>query len=429
LISERVISTAIGALNRRQLTLKPCSIETLPSPDASKRYVLYVHVPFCEHLCTRCSRNRFVQREDRARQYFRRLREEMYLIADLGYDFVALDVGGGTSPTLLADLAETIDVARRLFPGIRKVSVETSPDHLGDELVDALGRRTDRIACSVESFDNDILRAVDRCGTWGEHTNVLNRLAEMVGRVPSFGVNMIFNFPSQTEELLRRDIETVMQIAPDSATFYPFMSSNLAPMQADGEFDAVDRDREAHYYHLVSSTLSPALQPVSAWTFAHEAGVVSSEQITDSLEYVGVGSGAVSFLDGTLYGNTISLAEYGHRIDHGQMAVVKKSDRYNLFERMRYSFVMDLFGLRLDKARFRKDFGVPVELALPAEIGFLAAVGGIADNTSESITLTDHGRYLVLVMMRETLTSGNDARDQARAPVPLGERAELHPSD
>lgn len=425
MISERVVSTAIGALSGRQLTLKPCSIDALPAPQGPNRYVLYVHVPFCEHMCTKCSRNRFVQREDRAREYFRRLREEMYLVADLGYDFVALDVGGGTSPILLGDLAETIDVARRLFPSVGRVSVEASPDHLGDELVKTLDGRADRLSCSVESFDPALLREVDRCGTWGERVNVLDRLSETVGRVPSFGVNMVFNFPSQTEELLLHDVETMMGIAPDFATFYPLMSSNLAPNQSEGQTDTIDYDREAHFYHLISSALSPAMQPVSAWTFARDRQTAADEQITDCFEYVGVGSGAVSFLDGTLYGNTISLAEYGHRIDHGQMAVVKKSDRHNRSARMRYRFVMDLFSLRLDKARFREDFGLPVEMALPAEIAFLAAVGGIATNTAEEITLSDHGRYLLLVMMRETLTSGNDARDQARAPVPLGERANL----
>ena len=428
MISERVISTALGVLNHRHLAFKPCSIDALPFPQNQQEYVLYVHVPFCEHLCTRCSRNRFVQREDRAREYFRRLREEMYLVADLGYDFVSLDVGGGTSQILLGELVQTIEVARRLFPGIRNVSVEASPDHLGDEIVEALSGHVDRLSCSVESFDREILRQVDRCGTWGMSVNVLDRLAETVGRFPSFGINMVFNFPNQTEELLLRDVDMVKQIGPDSATFYPLMSSNLAPAQLDDESDSIDYDREASYYHLITSTLADELEPVSAWTYAQRARG-STEQCSDCLEYVGMGSGAVSFLDGKLYGNTVSLAEYGHRIDHGQMAVVKCSERYNLFARMRYRFVMDLFGLRLNKARFREDFGVPVEMALPAEIAFLSAVGGIAKNTAEEITLTDHGRYLVLVMMRETLTSGNDARDQARAPVPLGERMRLLHSD
>jgi hypothetical protein len=130
-----------------------------------------------------------------------------------------------------------------------------------------------------------------------------------------------------------------------------------------------------------------------------------------------------------MYGNTFSLGEYGRRIEAGKMAVVKRGKRYGFWAQMRYRFVTDLFGLRLDKRSFRRDFGVPVEVGLFGEIAFLGAVGAIASNTSEEITLTPKGRYLLLVMMRETLAASNDARDQARADLPLEERILLLEGD
>ena len=96
---------------------------------------------------------------------------------------------------------------------------------------------------------------------------------------------------------------------------------------------------------------------------------------------------------------------------------------------MRYRFVTDLFGLRLDKRRFAADFGVPVEIGLPAEMTFMAAVGAFATNTPAEATLTEKGRYLLLAMMRETLATSNDARDQARAELPLEERVLLLEGD
>jgi coproporphyrinogen III oxidase-like Fe-S oxidoreductase len=175
--------------------------------------------------------------------------------------------------------------------------------------------------------------------------------------------------------------------------------------------------------------LAPEFEPGSAWTFSRDKNAMIDEYIVDYPEYVGVGSGALSFLDGTIYGNTFSLAEYGARVDAGHMAVVKRGQKYGFFAQMRYRFVTDLFGLRLDKARFRRDFGVPVEIGLGAEIAFMTMVGGIASNTREEITLTDHGRYLLLVMMRETLATSNDARDKARAELPLEERILLLEGD
>ena len=50
---------------------------------------------------------------------------------------------------------------------------------------------------------------MDRYGKYGTGEEVFERVASMAGTFPSFNVDMIFNFPSQTEEVLVRDIELV----------------------------------------------------------------------------------------------------------------------------------------------------------------------------------------------------------------------------
>ncbi len=429
MLSERVISTALGVLNKGYLATTPCDLNSLPGPQPDHGYVLYAHVPFCERLCTYCSFNRFLYKEDRAREYFRHLREEMRFVADLGYDFASLYVGGGTPTIILDELAQTIDLAKRLFPGIGEVSAETSPNHLTSELVEILDGRVQRLSCGVQSFDDRLLRQMDRYGKYGTGEEVFERLSSMAGKFPSFNVDMIFNFPSQTEDSLLRDIELVKATGANQTTFYPLMASPLRRRELAETVGDIDFDQEARYYRLVSEALAPEFEAASAWTFSRDKNVMIDEYIVDFPEYVGVGSGALSFLDNTIYGNTFSLGEYASKIEHGKMAVVKRGKPYGFWGQMRYRFVTDMFGLKLDKKRFRRDFGVPVELGLFGEIAFLTLVGGIASNTSEEITLTAKGRYLLLVMMRETLALSNDARDQARAELPLEERILLLEGD
>jgi len=419
----------LGFLNQSYLKTEDCSLTAIPGPQPGHGYVLYAHVPFCERLCTYCSFNRFLYKEDRAREYFGHLRAEMRLVADLGYDFASFYVGGGTPTILLEELAQTIDLARELFPSIAEVSAETSPNHLGPELIETLTGRVQRLSCGVQSFDDRLLRQMDRYGKYGTGQEVFERVSAMAGSFPSFNVDMIFNFPSQTEEVLRHDIEMVKATGANQVTFYPLMASPLRRRELAETVGKIDFEREARYYRLVTDALAPDYEPASAWTFSRDRNAMIDEYIVDFPEYVGVGSGALSFLDGTIYGNTFSLAGYNERIDAGSMGIVKRGHKYGFFASMRYRFVTDLFGLRLDKRRFRKDFGVPVELGLAAEITFLTLVGAIATNTSEEITLTDKGRYLLLVMMRETLAASNDARDKARAELPLEERILLLEGD
>ena len=429
MFSERVISHALTVLNRSYLATSACQMTALPRPQPGHGYVLYAHVPFCERLCTYCSFNRFLYKEDRAREYFRHLRAEMLLVADLGYDFASLYVGGGTPTILLDELATTIDLARSLFPSILEVSAETSPNHLGPELVEVLTGRVQRLSVGVQSFDDRLLRQMDRYGKYGTGDEVFERVASVASAFPSFNVDMIFNFPSQLEDTLLRDIELVKATGASQTTFYPLMASPLRRKELAQTVGEIDFAREAYYYELITDALSPDFEAASAWTFSRDRTAMIDEYIVDFPEYVGVGSGALSFLDGVIYGNTFSLAEYGRRVDEGRMAVVKRGKRYSRLALMRYRLVTDMFGLRLDKRRFRRDFGVPVEIGLPLELAFLLAAGAIATNTSDEITLTRKGRYLLLVMMRETLASSNDARDKARSELPLDERILLLEGD
>ncbi len=429
MFSERIISTALGVLNRSYLATAPCEQDFLPGPKDGHGYVLYAHVPFCERLCTYCSFNRFLYKEDRARAYYQNLRAEMHLVAELGYDFASLYVGGGTPTILLDELARTIDLARELFPGIREVSAETSPNHLGPELVSTLDGRVQRLSVGVQSFDDRLLRQMDRYGKYGTGEEVFERVASVAGSFPSFNVDMIFNFPSQTEEVLLQDIELVKSIGANQTTFYPLMASPLRRKELAQTVGSIDFEQEARYYNLIIDALAPDFVPASAWTFSKDRHVMIDEYIVDFPEYVGIGSGALSFLDDRIFGNTFSLREYSARIEAGRMAVTKAGKPYGRMAQMRYRFVTDLFGLRLDKRRFKSDFGVPATVALAAELAFMTAVGGIATHTAEEITLNRKGRYLLLVMMRETLAASNDARDKARAELPLDERILLLEGD
>jgi coproporphyrinogen III oxidase-like Fe-S oxidoreductase len=146
------------------------------------------------------------------------------------------------------------------------------------------------------------------------------------------------------------------------------------------------------------------------------------EYIVDYDEYIGIGSGALSFVGGRVYGNTFSLQEYSEAILSGRMGLATAGQPYDRRALMRYRFVTDLFGLRMDKRRFERDFGEPVERALRIETAFMRAAGGFDRDDDVEFTLTPAGRYLLVVMMREMLSGSNELRDEARAALSPEER-------
>ncbi len=423
MISERLLTRFLRPEIKRSLRVSPMNLGMLPGPKPGSNYLLYVHVPFCEKLCPYCSFNRFPFREELARKYFESLREEMQRASDLGYTFPSMYIGGGTPTVLIDELCQTIDLARKLF-GVTEVSCETNPNHLTPEIVGELEGRVQRLSVGIQSFDDDLLRQMQRYDKYGSGDQILKRLQNIAGLFPTLNADMIFNFPSQTKEILAEDVRKIIGSAVNQTTFYALMTSPSVTRTMKDSVGRVDYAREAAYYEVLSEGLGRAFDPVSVWCFSRRGSHMIDEYIVDYEEYVGIGSGSFSNLDGSLYVNTFSLQEYDERISSGRMSV-SQMRRFNLRGRMRYRFMMELFGLRLDKQRFRQSFGRSIERGLWLEMFFMKLAGAFDQNDRKLLTLTPKGRYLLVVMMREFFANLNDVRDHARSAIDPEELSEL----
>ena len=83
------------------------------------------------------------------------------MVADLGYRFSDIYIGGGTPTVLPDELAATIDLARELF-AIDEVSTETNPNHLNAEMLGPLEGRVQRMSVGVQSLDDELLKQMAR---------------------------------------------------------------------------------------------------------------------------------------------------------------------------------------------------------------------------------------------------------------------------
>ena len=455
MIAERMLSGVIRTMTGQILALKPTQEEKLPAPTPGQSYMLYMHVPFCERLCPYCSFNRFPFEDEKAHRYFANMRREMLMLKEIGYDFDSVYIGGGTPTILIDELCETIDLARDTF-SIKEVSSETNPNHLIRPYLEKLEGRVQRLSVGVQSFDDGLLRQMDRYDKYGSGDEILERIAEASPYFQSMNVDMIFNFPAQTEEILISDVEKVALSGCSQTTFYPLMASPSVERSLARTVGKVDYDREYRFYQIIDGILAGGDKPMfehgSAWTFnriaekapepgtcapaapegptaeekkqslshSNETGMID-EYVVEYEEYPAIGSGGITYLGRSLYVNTFSVKDYNDIIESGRMSLMSKttfSDR----NRMRYRFMMQLFGLRLDKKQFERDFGCKIEVGLPAEMAFMTANGAFATNTDEELTLTPVGRYLTVVMMRQFFIGVNNLRDQARAALTNEER-------
>ena len=423
-VSERALTAVLRSQIKNNLTSNPGKDVSFPQPRKGEAYTLYAHIPFCESLCPYCSFNRFLYEGKKAVDYFAALRTEMRRMAALGFDFKTLYIGGGTPTINLTELVKTIDLARELFD-IQEVSCETNPNHLTPEYVEALQDRVQRMSVGVQSFDNTLLKEMNRLDKFGNGLEILERIKYAAPFFDSLNVDMIFNFPNQAPESLAQDLELIIQSGAQQVTFYPLMSSSSVEKSMARSVGKPTHHREWALFNLINDRLAGEFTPLSAWTFVRKSTGMLDEYIVDSEEYVGIGSGAFSYLEGSLYVNNFSVNEYIHSITNGESAV-SGLKKYNLSAQMRYWFMMNLFGTHFDRQAFQSRFKRPLWLGLPIEILFLNLLGSF--RKQDRSQLTRRGQYYSLVMMREFFAGVNNVRDLARKNLAPLEMASATPN-
>lgn len=412
------IETLIGSLARRfyrrAMTFPemPGSAR-LPAADPDKSYLLYLHVPYCVVLCPFCSFHRVKFQRTNAQSYFDCLQREIDLVSRDGFRFDELYVGGGTPTVLPDELNSTIELVRRLHP-VASVSVETNPDDLGKDGIRRLrDAGVNRLSVGVQSFDDELLREMQRFEKYGSGADIRQRLIDNSDAFDTLNVDMIFNFPHQTEASLCRDLDILINdVGVGQVSWYPLMASDSTQQTMSQHMGSVDYTRERRFYALiVERMLASGYSRNSAWCFSRRSGM-ADEYIVDREEYLGLGSGAFSYLDGTLIASTFSIKRYKELIGADRTGAIRQR-RLSARDRMRYYLLMQLFGGSLDTDRAESRFDGGFRQTIWPELLALRALGATR-NSGKSLALTARGYYLWVILMREFFSGINNLRDQVR---------------
>lgn len=362
------------------------------SLDLTERHgngaAVYVHVPFCQSLCTYCGCNSRITRSTSVGgSYVKTVLKEWELyrqrLSRSGPIALAeLHLGGGT-PTFLtpAELGELVSgilkYAQRTSDAEFSVESDprvTQPEHLST--LYQLGFR--RLSLGIQDFDPLVQLAVNRVQTERQVRDVTEGAREL--GFNSINYDLIYGLPFQTQQSISDTMEAVMRLRPDRIAFYAYAH---VPWVKPGqrhftEKDLPSGDEKRALYEFGRSLLESAgyheigmdhfaLESEGLWQAAmrktlHRNFMGYTPRLVAPL--LGLGVSAISDAWDAFAQNEKTLERYQDRVGKGEIPIFRghKLDREDLILRRH---VLNLM------TRFETSWHTP-----EAYVPYLDSVGG-----------------------------------------------------
>lgn len=198
----------------------------LRSVDSLEGVSLYIHLPFCESLCTYCGCNTRITKNHSVEQpYIQYLLKEWEMYKKhLGFvpEVKEIHLGGGTPTFFSAEnlryMLESLLAHNHKLPDI---SVEGHPNSTTMEqlrILYSLGAR--RLSLGIQDFNEKVQKQINRIQTFEQVEKVCNEARKIGYR--SINFDLIYGLPHQTVDTVSDTIKRTLSLKPDRIAFYSY---------------------------------------------------------------------------------------------------------------------------------------------------------------------------------------------------------------
>lgn len=197
--------------------------------NSSEGISLYIHLPYCESLCTYCGCNKRITKNHQVElPYIETVLQEwrLYtaLLEGVKPRIREIHLGGGTptffSPARLEQLVSGILADSELCENA-ELSFEAHPNSTSKEHLETLYRwGFRRLSLGVQDFDPVVQITVNRIQTY-EQVQRVTEQARAIG-YESINYDLIYGLPRQTQASVADTLTKVQQLHPDRIAFYSY---------------------------------------------------------------------------------------------------------------------------------------------------------------------------------------------------------------
>ncbi len=361
---------------------------------------VYIHVPFCLHRCGYCDFTLVANRDQLIPQYLTALNNELSTVTS-NVPVNTMFIGGGTPTHLsageLEELFALIFERFQLAPDA-EFSIEANPDGLTDDRLHVLkAAGVNRISLGVQSFDERVLRVLERRHTPNDASSAIERCARQFGSV---SLDLIFGVPSQSIESWSQTLDHALQLPIQHISTYGLtyeQGTSFFRREQNGILrrtpDETERDM---YLCAIDSIQAAGFEHYEVSNFARP-GHQCRHNLTywRAEEYLAFGPGAASYLNGVRTTNCRSVPKWLQSWTRGE-SCIQEREQLSSEDRSREAIML---GLRmrtgLNLARFEETHHCSVESLEPESLrrylekGLLEISDGFLRLTREGLMIAD----------------------------------------
>lgn len=272
---------------------------------------VYIHIPFCEHICNYCAFCKQYYNKKIVSKYLETLEKEINSL----YKKEKLEtiyIGGGTPSCLdLDDLKKLFEIVKVFnLEKEYEFTIEVNPENIDLEkllLMKQVG--INRISIGIESTNNDILKYLNRKYDYETIIEKIN-LIKTVG-IKNINVDLMYAIKNQTLDDLEKDIDNLVNLDINHISTYSLMIEPNTVFDIQ-KVESVDQDLDYLMYKKICEKLKEnGFIHYEVSNFSKK-GYESRHNLVywHNKEYYGFGLGASGYINKVRYDNTKSMNNY-----------------------------------------------------------------------------------------------------------------------
>ena len=360
--------TTVSSLEFRVLS-SGSSTDPKPETRNLKPLGLYIHIPYCASRCHYCDFNTYRFDVVQAEQYLQGLAREIEVRAAMeavrDRRLCSVFFGGGTPSILTASqIVNVLDRCRAAFrfeDGV-EISLEANPGTVDLPKLRAMREAgITRLSFGVQAAQDRLLQRIGRAHAVHEAEQAF-WMARAAG-FDNINLDLMFGLPGQSLDDWAESLGWTIRLSPEHISAYGLIleeGTRLHQEHRAGALELPDEETEAAMYQMTLERLADAgFEQYEISNFARPGFRCRHNLVYwEQQEYLGLGAGAHSFLDGERLYNELLPANYLRAIRERGTAVAggeKLSPELLRSERL-------MLGLRLraglDLLTFRDILGI-----------------------------------------------------------------------